>query len=223
LITRLFTDRTAGVSKGRFESFNLATHVGDVLEDVLKNRTILQAKTAPLVFMNQVHGDTVTVVDGLVDHEFTADAMVTQEPGLALCVLVADCIPVLLWDEANSCVAAVHVGRKGLMNGITGKVLKVMRELGAVQIRAEFGPSICGDCYEVQRDVFDEVVAIHPKARSRSSAFEYALDLPAALAEVIERDGVEVLMSSVCTYESNSHFSYRRDGMTGRTAGVIWL
>lgn len=223
MITRLFTDRSAGVSSGRFESFNLATHVGDLTENVLRNRSILEVKAAPLVFMNQVHGDTVVVVEGLVDREFTADAMITQEPGLALCVLVADCIPVLLWDDEGSCVAVAHVGRRGLMNGIIENVVAVMHELGAAGIKAELGPSICGDCYEVKEDLFDEVVAAHPKARSTSSRFDYALDLPAALAHVLERGGIEVVMSSVCTFESESHFSYRRDGITGRTAGVIWL
>lgn len=211
------------MSKGRYESFNLATHVGDDLEDVTHNRSILEGMTAPLMFMNQVHGATVVVVEESVKHVLTADAMVTQEPGLALCVLVADCIPVLLWDDEASCVAVAHVGRKGLINGISGKTIAVMHELGASRIFAQFGPSICGKCYEVGEDVFEEVVTTYPQARGSRSKFDFTLDLPAALEFELVREGVEVYKSSVCTFESGSHFSYRRDGVTGRTAGVIWL
>jgi YfiH family protein len=222
LITRLFTDRTAGVSKGRYESLNLGDHVGDIPDDVAINRSILENKTAPLVFMNQSHGDVVVFVDGPTTHFPSADALVTTESNLALVVLVADCVPVLLWDESASVIAAVHVGRKGLLNGITFRALQVMRELGARNISAEFGPSICGKCYEVGKDIFDEVVQQIPTARSRETDFEFALNLPIALASQLESEKVSTKLSDICTCESASHFSYRRDGITGRTAGVIW-
>lgn len=222
MITRLFTDRAGGASKGRFASFNLGLHVGDDPADVALNRSILESQTAPILFMNQVHGDIVIVIEGRSNLSVTADAMVTLESGIALSVLVADCIPVLLWDEESSCIAAVHAGRKGLVNGIVNRTIEVMRELGAAKITAEFGPSICGKCYEVGQDVFDEVVGAHPHARSAQTLFDFALDLPAGLAQVLTGLDVTVHRSSICTFESQNYFSYRRDGSTGRAAGVIW-
>ena len=97
-----------------------------------------------------------------------------------------------------------------------------MRELGAEQIRAEFGPSICGKCYEVGEDIFAEVVAAHPHARSSQTNYEFALDLPTALEYQLMQLDIPVLRSPICTYESSAHYSYRRDGSTGRAAGVIW-
>lgn len=222
MITRLFTDRAGGVSKGRFASLNLGMHVGDDPADVTRNRSILESGTAPILFMNQVHGDTVIVIEGRSNLSITADAMVTLESGIALSVLVADCVPILLWDEESSCIAAVHAGRRGLVNGIVLRTIEVMRQLGATKIAAEFGPSICGKCYEVGEDVFDDVVAAHPLARSSQTLFEFALDLPAALEYGLTRLDVPVQRSTVCTFESQEYFSYRRDGSTGRSAGVIW-
>ena len=222
MITRLFTDRTGGASKDQFASLNLGLQVGDDPAKVLLNRKILESKSAPIVYMNQVHGDTVLVIEGPTNLSIIADAMVTQESGIALGVLVADCIPVLLWDQQSSCIAVAHVGRRGLQNGIIHKTIDVMRELGAESISAEFGPSICGKCYEVGQDVFDEVVASRPHAKSSETAFDFALDLPAALDYELESLEISVLRSSICTFESASYFSYRRDGLTGRSAGVIW-
>ncbi len=221
--TRLFTDRTGGVSRGRYESFNLGDHVGDDLLSVTTNRAILEKTVGPLMFMNQVHGDTVILVEGNSPITPTADAMVTGESGLALVVLVADCVPVLFWDEMNSIVAAAHVGRKGLVNGIALKTIEVMRELGATEIQAEFGPSICGSCYEVGEDVFTDVVEQVPGAQSLDSPYQFALDLPKALGRQLNEVKVQVVPSTVCTYESPTQFSYRRDGVTGRSAGVIWI
>lgn len=222
MITRLFTDRAGGASKGRFSSFNLGLTVGDDPADVSLNRSNLEDLTSPLVIMNQVHGDTVIVVEGQPDVSIKADAVVTQESGIALAVLVADCIPVLLWDEESSCIAAVHVGRRGLLNEIIHKTIQVMRELGADRISAEFGPAICGKCYEVGQDVFEEVITKYPRARCAESAFDFALDLPAALEHELLQLSIPVLRTSICTFESEGHYSYRRDGVTGRAAGVIW-
>jgi YfiH family protein len=216
-----FTKRTGGVSHGAFASLNLGTHVGDVLGDVLKNREIVAAKVGPTQYMNQVHGDRIAVIEEVTDEVPTADALVTGIPGISLAVMVADCIPLLLASKES--VAAVHVGRRGLTNEITRKTITLMRDMGATQITAIIGPAICGKCYEVSEDVYQEVVDAHPFAESRTPQGSYALDLPAALRSVLSDEGVAVVNKFECTVESDELFSYRRDGVTGRQAGIISL
>ena len=216
-----FTKRTGGASLGAFASLNLGTHVGDNLELVIKNREILRSEVGSVQFMNQVHGDRIALIEEVTDEIPTADALVTGIPGIALAVMVADCIPLLLSSPES--VAAVHVGRKGLVNEVTRKTISLMRDMGASKITAIIGPAICGSCYEVSEDIFQEVVAVHPTAESRTPQDTLALNLPKALIGVLNDEGLDVSNEFVCTVESNEHFSYRRDGVTGRQAGVIWL
>jgi copper oxidase (laccase) domain-containing protein len=98
-----------------------------------------------------------------------------------------------------------------------------MRELGASTISAIIGPAICGKCYEVSEEIFNEVVELHPNAAAKRSDGAFALDLPRALTTVLESEGVAVLHEGSCTVEDSQLFSYRRDGVTGRQVGVICL
>jgi hypothetical protein len=216
-----FTKRTGGVSHGAFASLNLGTHVGDEVNDVLKNRAIVAAEFGATQYMNQVHGDRIALIEELSEEVPTADALVTGIPGISLAVMVADCIPLLL--QSPESVAAVHVGRRGLVNEITRKTLSVMRDMGATEISAIIGPAICGSCYEVSADIYDEVIALHPSAQSQTPQGTFALDLPAALHSVLSDEGVTVIDEFACTFENQEYFSYRRDGVTGRQAGLISL
>ncbi len=216
-----FTKRTGGVSHGAFASLNLGDHVGDDSASVAHNRQIASAEFGEVQFMNQVHGNRIAIIEQVTTEVPTADALVTGIPGIALGVMVADCIPLLL--ASNEVVAAVHVGRKGLVNDIARETISLMKEMGAGSITANIGPSICGPCYEVSEDVYNEVVALHPAAQSRTPIGTFALDLPAALRQVLADEGVSIVDYHICTLESQDHFSYRRDGITGRQAGIISL
>jgi len=216
-----FTNRTGGSSTGAFASFNLGFHVGDNSADVSSNRARLAQEFGPVAFMSQVHGDRVVVVEALSEVDPVADALVTGIAGITLAVQVADCIPLLLHSPQS--VAAVHVGRKGLINGVTVRVLEVMRAMGASDIQAIIGPAICGTCYEVSAEIFTEVTLAHPVAASQSAQGKPALDLPAALTELLSTEGIPVVREDKCTVEDNELFSYRRDGVTGRQAGLVWL
>ena len=216
-----FTKRTGGVSHGAFASLNLGTHVGDELSDVMQNRSIAAQNFGSVQYMNQVHGNRIALIEEVTDEIPTADALVTGIPGIALAVMVADCIPLLL--QSKESVAAVHVGRKGLVNDVARVAIELMRDMGASQITAIIGPAICGTCYEVAEDIYQEVVELHPLAASRTSTGTFSLDLPAALQAVLKTEGVEIRDESICTLESSEHFSYRRDGVTGRQAGIISL
>jgi YfiH family protein len=223
LVSTRFTDRNGGFSNSPYASFNLALHVGDHADTVDLNRNNLMRDFGPAVFMTQVHGNTVFVVHGIPAHEPIADALVSQQTGITLVALVADCIPLLLWDEDAPCIAAVHVGRRGLVNGITSQVIEVMRMMGATNIQGHLGPSICGACYEVGSEIYEEVGDLFPAARARTISGALALDLPAALSKVLFEAGIGVVRSHSCTVEDVNFFSYRRDGITGRQAGAIWM
>lgn len=221
MVDTLFTNRIGGASLTPYAKNNLALHVGDVSFAVNENRSHVAELLGPIQYMNQSHGDTVAVVDGICVREPNADALVTTESGIALGVLVADCIPLLLWDEVEHVIAAVHVGRRGLLNGIAIKTVKVMNSLGAERIQALLGPSICGKCYEVSHEIYDEVGSVYPRARSWTSKGTTSLDLPAALVHELTALGLKVSQTPNCTLENQNFFSYRRDGVTGRQAGLI--
>ncbi len=217
-----FTDSHGGVSEGNYTSLNLGDHVGDSLQSVAKNREIISEKFGATQYMNQVHGNRVAVIEEVTDEVPTADALITGIPGITLAVMVADCIPLILSSKHS--VAAVHVGRKGLVNRVAEKTIEIMREISDQEITATLGPAICGKCYEVSQDIFDEVVASHPAAATRTSANNPSLDLVAGLITDLKSLGIKSIDNqSRCTVESDDLFSYRRSAITGRQAGLVWL
>ena len=225
-----FTDRHGGYSSGDFSSFNLARHVGDDEELVAANRSalaqVLGLSAERLSFVSQVHGTAVHTLTGPADARSgaEADAQVTAEPGVGLVIMVADCTPVLLADTEAGVIGAVHAGRPGMAAGVVPATLQAMRELGAADIHAVIGPSVCPRCYEVPAELRDEVAAFEPVAASVSVSGTPALDVAGAVAEQLRREGVVIdHFSRTCTRESEDLYSYRRNRRTGRFAGVIWL
>jgi YfiH family protein len=228
---RVVTDRRGGRSASPYDSFNLGDHVGDDPADVAANRAraarALGVADDRLVWMSQVHGSRVAVVDGPQDGPMPeTDALVTSTPGLVLCVLAADCVPVLLADPVAGVVAAVHAGREGVRKGVVPATLSAMASLGARarHVTALLGPAVCGSCYEVPGPMQAEVARIVPAAAVRTRAGSPGLDLRAGLAELLTRAGIpEVVQDPRCTVEDRHLFSHRRDGVTGRQAGLVWL
>lgn len=217
-----FTNRLGGISTGVYASLNLGGHVGDAPTDVFRNRELISELYGPVQFMNQVHGNGIAIIESVTDEQPIADALVTGIPGIALAVMVADCIPLLL--TSPEVVAAVHVGRRGLVNQVAVKTIELMREMGGQKISATFGPAICGRCYEVSADIHQEVISQFPLADSRTNSGSLALDLPKALYGQLQSSGVnEISNLSGCTVEDSNLFSYRRDGVTGRQAGLVSL
>jgi hypothetical protein len=228
---RVVTDRRGGRSRPPYDTFNLGDHVGDDPADVAANRdrvaTELGVPRERLVWMNQVHGAGVAVVDGPHPEPVAdTDALVTATRGLVLCVLVADCVPVLMADPEAGVVAAVHAGREGLRRGVVLAALAAMAELGArpAGTTALLGPAVCGACYEVPREMQAEVARVSPAAAVRTRRGTAGLDLRAGLTDVLRAAGLsEVVQDPRCTVEDRFLFSHRRDGVTGRQAGLVWL
>ncbi len=232
----VFTTRVGGASMPPYAELNLGSHVGDDPRTVRDNRARAAAAVGlsleRCVFMDQVHGATVALVDGPPPSPPVADALVTRTLGLALVVMVADCVPVLLADPIASVVAAVHAGRKGVAFGVVPAALRAMQDCGArpERVHAWLGPSIGGCCYEVPADMRDEVAAAAPGTVAPeygggySRAGRPALDLRAGLARQLAEAGVaNIGLAGGCTAEDPEYFSYRRDGVTGRFAGLVWL
>lgn len=173
------------------------------------------------IFMKQLHGNVVEVINNHSGGVIEADGVVTTLKSTALIVQSADCLPVLMSgvssDGVEIAIAAVHVGRRGLLNGVAVKAVEAMQSLGAEKITGVVGPHICGECYEVDDQLFNEVTSLHPQSRST----DRRLNLFAGLAAQIPQVSLENL--NICTLENQRYFSFRRGGESGRQVGVICL
>ena len=223
-----FTSRDGGRSAAPFDSLNLGGHVGDAPGDVEANREavagVLELPRDRLLFMNQVHGDEVLVVDGPWTGEVPpADGVVTTRTDLALAVLVADCTPVLLVDREAGVAGAVHAGRPGMVAGVVRQAVVAMRDLGARRLEAAVGPSVCGRCYEVPASMRDDAARVSPVSATVSWTGTPAIDVAAGVVDQLRAEQVDVRWVPGCTRESADLFSYRRDRVTGRFAGVVRL
>jgi purine-nucleoside/S-methyl-5'-thioadenosine phosphorylase / adenosine deaminase len=230
-IRRVVTTRRGGVSLPPYGSFNLGAHVGDCSKAVAVNRerlaTGIGLPAQQLVWMEQVHGRSVSVVEGpQLQPVPLSDALVTAQPRLAVAVLVADCVPVLLADPAAKVVAAVHAGRVGARIGVLPATLEVMRRVGAriEQVEVLLGPSACGPCYEVPDRMQADVESRLPGSACRTRWGTAGLDLRAGLWRQLCAAGVaRVGVDPRCTIENSELYSYRRDGVTGRLAALTWF
>lgn len=227
----VFTDRHGGVSAPPYDSLNLGTASADDPASVTQNYALVGSAigvgSERIALVHQVHGREVAVVrePPAADHRPEADAMVTDQPGLALSVRVADCVPVLLADAGAGVIACAHAGRNGLTMGVVPHAVEVMRELGADDIRAWVGPHVCGGCYEVPQEMQDEVAALAPESRSTTTWGTPALDIGAGVEAQLRAAGCTVSETPrLCTRENPDLYSHRRDGpLAGRSAGLVWL
>ena len=227
----VFTSRAGGVSAAPYDSFNLGTHVGDDAADVAANRArlaeVLGLPVERFVWMEQLHTNTVTLVDGPSATPVEAtDALVTRQKDLALCVLVADCPPVLLSDYPAGVIGAAHAGRMGARNGIVKNTVEAMVELGAEPSRIQvlLGPAAAGESYEVPEGMALDVEKHLPGSRTRTKKGTPGIDVRAGLVRQLLSLGVTHIDADPRdTITDKDFFSHRREGVTGRQAGVIWM
>lgn len=221
--------RTGGVSAAPYASLNLATHVGDDSACVAENRrrlhAALQLPAEPL-WLRQVHG--IGVVDAATAApESEADAAYAHRHDTVCAVLTADCLPVLLCDFGGTAVGVAHAGWRGLLNGVIEHTVHAMRRPGA-ELLAWLGPAIGPRAFEVGGEVRDafighDVAAVaafrpSPAGRWRADIYELA-------RQRLARLGIRAVYGgNYCTVaESRRFYSFRRDGVTGRMASLIWL
>ena len=230
-VRRVVTDRSGGASAAPYDAFNLAVHVGDEPGAVQANRSrmagLLGVPAGDLVWMDPIHGRTVRRIDGPHAAAVSGcDGLVTTTPGLVLTALSADCVPILLADPGAGVIAAVHAGRTGVRLDVAGHAVAAMVAAGASAggIDALLGPAICGSCYEVPLAMQRDVDAAAPGSASRTTRGTPGLDLRAGIRAQLMAAGVsQVVLDPRCTAEEPTLFSHRRDGITGRQAGAVWL
>lgn len=220
------TTRAGGVSRPPYDSLNLGAHVGDDPRAVAENRRRVAAACGAqhLVVAEQVHGrDVVEVTGPWPAAPPRADALVTRVPGVVLGVLVADCTPVLLADPAAGVVGVAHAGRSGMAAGVVPALVAAVRDLGATALIGRVGPSVCPRCYEVPAELRAQVAARVPVAASVSRTGTPALDVAGGVLEQLAPHCADLRQLPGCTAERTDLYSYRRDGTTGRSAGLAWL
>lgn len=223
------TDRTGGVSEGPWGSLNLGTGGGDDADRVTRNLALVAGAVGAdrLVPMTQVHGDGVAWTSDVADREIpVADALLTDRPGDAVLVRVADCTPVVLAATTSAdepLAAVVHAGRAGLVKGVVPAAVDALRARGAVDVHGWVGPRACGRCYEVPAELADAVAAVVPQSRSTTSWGTPALDVGAGVVAQLAAAGVAVsdLGAHTCTIEDDRWFSYRRQGHDSGRFGAI--
>lgn len=230
-IRRVTTTRAGGVSVPPFDTFNLGDHVGDDPAAVAANRKRLAGAIGlgddRIVWMNQVHGDRVAVVDGPAESAIeNTDGLVTTTPRLALAVVTADCVPVLMADARAGVAAAVHAGRVGAQQGVVVRALEAMLAAGArtEDVSVLLGPAVSGRNYEVPAAMAEEVEAALPGSRTTTSRGTPGLDLRAGIARQLKGLGVTAVdIDPRCTVADPALFSHRRDAPTGRLASLVWM
>ncbi len=226
-VKALQTTRLGGVSAAPYDTLNLGLHVGDDPVRVNRNRQLLAPyMPSEPVWLEQVHGVEVANAD-LAACRVVADASVAWQRGSVCVVMTADCLPVLLCDDAGTVVGAVHAGWKGLAAGVIEATVK---EMGAApdRLMAWFGPAIGPEAFEVGAEVREAFMAHDARA---AEAFrphgegKYLADIYALARQRLEALGVSRISGgTLCTYhQKDKFFSYRRDGVTGRMGTFIWL
>ena len=266
-VKALTTTRGGGCSAPPYESFNMGDHVGDVPTCVGHNRrrlTELAGLPESPRWMNQVHGTRVSVESGILcsdsdsnsivvpnqdESGCEADASITDQAGIVLAVMTADCLPVLVCDRQGERIGAIHAGWRGLLDGIIEQTFlglseQIAREGGGTAPKPDdwlvwLGPAIGPEAFEVGDEVRQAFLAHDPAAEvafrppppaphrphAQTSQSKWLADLYLLARQRLQGLGIEAIYGGgFCTYtDSQRFFSYRRDGVTGRMATCIWL
>ena len=235
-----FTTRRGGVSPAPFDSLNLGLYREDDPENVAKNHALLANALGydpkKLVMTHQVHSDIVRAVtsadaNGIDHHDYPeSDALITNEPGVALWVFTADCTPVLLHDPVTGAVGAVHAGWRGTSAAIVSKTVEKMVSLygcEAKNIHAAIGPNIGFCCFETDADVPEAMVKTYgeeAKNHIRAKGNKYYVNLKELNAMDLRRVGVKsIAISDACTVcQCDRFWSHRvTKGVRGSQGAII--
>lgn len=220
------TTRQGGVSTGVYASLNLGDHVKDLPQHVAANRQLLSAYIpSEPVWLNQVHG--IRVIDAALSSCLeSADASFTSRKQVVCVTMTADCLPVLLCDQAGTAVAAIHAGWRSLCDGVIEATIAAM-PVEAGQLMAWLGPAIGPDAFEVGEEVRAQFIAKDARAECafKPHGEKWLGDLYAIARQRLQTLGItQVYGGGRCTFsEPETFFSFRRDGDTGRMGSFIWL
>lgn len=238
-----FTTRNGGSSRAPFNSLNLGYSSGDQLSQVDANRAAVarafDLEPHLLLTVNQVHGSEILVVDQPnpeVSHfqRVDSDAIITNQRNILVGILVADCFPVILYDQQRHVAGVVHLGWRGMAAGLLGRTVHAMQEIFGCRpqdLCAAVGPGIAAHSYEVDRpvrDAFRQGSDQWGRIAKEVSLGHWQLDLQLSAmlqldAAGVARPAVDVVKECTCCHKE-TFFSYRRDqGRTGRQMGFALL
>lgn len=220
------TTRLGGYSVAPYESLNLGSHVEDDALAVAKNRHLLNdyLPSEP-VWLNQVHGvDVIDAAKSLCVQE--ADASFSTDKNVVCVTMTADCLPVLLCNQQGTAVASIHAGWRSLCDGVIETTIQSMGH-EPEDLMAWLGPAIGPDAFEVGAEVREAFIAKDSQAERafKASGDKWLGDLYFIAKQRLNKQGVvEIYGGGECTYSNPSrYFSFRRDGLTGRMATMIWF
>ncbi|WP_145534720.1 purine nucleoside phosphorylase YfiH [Yersinia alsatica] len=223
------TTRHGGISEFPYDSLNLGTHVGDIAATVITNRQRLveqgQLPQMP-VWLEQVHGTRVLHLDGSAISDVQADAVYSRVVGQVCAVMTADCLPVLFCSLAGDEVAAAHAGWRGLCAGVLEQTMAQFNAAPS-SIIAWLGPAIGPQQFEVGEEVKQAFIDIDTQAAAAfiPAGTQYLADIYLLARQRLQAAGIHAIYGGDhCTVsEKQQFFSYRRDGITGRMASLVWL
>jgi polyphenol oxidase len=230
-VKALQTTRIGGVSLAPYDSLNFGMHVKDDPLHAAQNRQLLsQFLPSEPVWLNQVHG--VRVVDAAnTDCVPNADASFTTRSNVVCVTMTADCLPVLLCDQAGARIAAVHAGWRGLCDGVIEATVKAM-QIDGENLMAWLGPAIGPQAFEVGAEVRAQFIEKDAQAESAfvQNGDKWLGDLYKIARQRLNNLGITQIYGGqdtngeFCTYTDKARFfSYRRDVDTGRMGTFIWL
>jgi purine-nucleoside/S-methyl-5'-thioadenosine phosphorylase / adenosine deaminase len=220
--------RVGGNSQSPYNDLNLALHVGDKPEHVIENRDIisryLNLPSKP-IYLEQTHSSNIISVDVIPDI-LNADGSHTTEQNRVCTIMTADCVPILLCDTVGTKIAAIHAGWKGICNGIIEKTVNEFQNPNDILVW--IGPCISRQYYEVGKDVYERCLRHSMSLKSafnQSNEDHWFCDLIHLVKIILKKSQVGLIHEcGLCTYKmDNLFYSYRRDGITGRTASMIWM
>ncbi|MEN9923190.1 MAG: peptidoglycan editing factor PgeF [Actinomycetota bacterium] len=223
--TWLFTSRIhpRGQSLGVYNNFNLADHVLDEPRSVRANREILadelNVSAGSVIWPNLVHSTTALEITSSHQEVTAADILYTSSRSLVITTLSADCVPLIAYARNLPFALTAHIGWKGAATNIAFEIVNLLSQYTDNDVEIILGPSICGTCYVVEAERKSAVTEMLPA----SATLGNGVDLQAGLAEYFLDSGFQVTCIGVCTFESDSLFSYRRESVTGRQAAAVKL
>ena len=225
----IFSNRQGGFSHSPFDSLNVASHVGDAPLAVAANRAklaeLLKVQPKDITWPGLVHGTDIGLITSPLSLFPDVDVLVTSTSKRALATMGGDCVPLLAVDPESKVALSAHIGWKGAADSIHEAIISALESAGGKPkfTNVFLGPAICGMCYVVEQDRFDLVTAQLPEAGVKLSDGRLGLDLRLGLQAALRAAGMRVNQIDGCTAESPDLYSFRRDGVTGRQAGLVVL
>ncbi|WP_373034877.1 peptidoglycan editing factor PgeF [Sulfurimonas sp.] len=235
-LTHAFTTKDGGLSSAPYDSLNLAFHVGDDPLVVTRNHDILASELGydrrTLVHMKQIHSNIVHVVDAKdkFDNPPACDALISNKKNTPLMVMVADCSPILFYDDRKKVIAVAHAGRQGAFKNIVQNVINTFTNIydsHTENIFVSIGSDIGVCCYEVGYEIYEEAKKLNLDYAVEKRDDSFYLDvnkilMTQLLTSAIKEENIEILNECTCC-KNDKYFSYRADGITGRFAGLLMM